>query len=494
MKLTLTIALIMTAIAATAQDEIEIPTLTSIEVNEEGIPVLHWTMQNPDLVDGYIIKRLIVDGQGVIPGTYNNVAIIDDNNTFTYTDRSGEYGTYAMTNIRQEYYRLAAYKTDHDGKIHYSLMSEPTATMTAQGSYNPCDHKYSLQYSSIENADHYTLHLIEPERAKYQDTKDTTTSIDFQTYHQSRTFQIECTTTNGIHTYSPQITIEATQPTPPETVAIDLITTDDQNQIQLTLTATPTQHSSEAQLLRHDIATGADSTLILPSTAMTAETITDNYADPTTRYSYILTITDQCGQPLAQSDTAHNIVATATPDAQTSNIIAWNPPTNSTTPNHTTQIARKIDDGDWQDITQVSGFYDDYQDMLANIIADENLYEGRFYYRIAITTPDGKTMRSNTACLQRDPIIYIPNALNPNSDRQDNRTFRPRADFLLDYHMTIYDKRGALIFQSDDLNTGWDGYDRSSKLCHRDTYVYHITYKTSSGKQISKSGMVNLLY
>ncbi|MBR2199876.1 MAG: hypothetical protein IJ894_03885, partial [Bacteroidales bacterium] len=129
----------LSSATATAQDGVETPTLTSIEVNDEGIPVLSWTMKNPDLVDGYIVKRLIVDGQGVIPGTYNNVAVIENNHTFTYTDRSNEYGTYAMTGIRKEYYCIAAYVIDDNGQKHYSLMSEPVSTITLQANYDYCD-------------------------------------------------------------------------------------------------------------------------------------------------------------------------------------------------------------------------------------------------------------------------------------------------------------------------------------------------------------------
>ena len=160
----------------------------------------------------------------------------------------------------------------------------------------------------------------------------------------------------------------------------------------------------------------------------------------------------------------------------------------------TNTIFRRIDNGEWEQIAEIGKYYNEYQDHLSNMIADENIYDGQFCYYVQIACQNGDIIRSNTACLQREPVIYIPNALNPKSDIIDNRTFRPRADFLADYHLAIYDKRGAIIFQSDDLNEGWDGYDRSSKLCSRDTYMYHITYKTSSGKQMSKSGMVNLLY
>ena len=160
----------------------------------------------------------------------------------------------------------------------------------------------------------------------------------------------------------------------------------------------------------------------------------------------------------------------------------------------TNTIFRRIDNGEWEQIAEVGKYYNEYQDHLSNMIADETIYDGQFCYYVQIACQNGDIIRSNTACLQREPVIYIPNALNPKSDIIDNRTFRPRADFLADYHLAIYDKRGAIIFQSDNLNDGWDGYDRSSKLCNRDTYMYHITYKTSSGKLVSKSGMVNLLY
>ena len=226
---------------------------------------------------------------------------------------------------------------------------------------------------------------------------------------------------------------------------------------------------------------------------MENETFIDQYADPSRRYSYALAIDDKCGERLAESDSAYNIVATATIDATNTNLISWNAPQNTDKISES-KIYRKIDDNDWQEVGNVGRLYTDYQDILSNIIADETIYEGRFCYRILTTGTDGKISTSNIACIQREPIIYIPNALNPESQNTDNQTFRPRADFLRDYHLTIYDKRGAIIFQSDDINEGWNGYDRSSKLCHRDTYVYYMTYKTAAGKQISKSGMVNLLY
>ncbi len=495
MKKTLTflVILILTAATSSAQQEVEIPTLTSIEVDAEGIPVLHWKMNKPELVDGYIIKRRIVDGQGVISGTYNNVAVIEDNKTFSYADRSNEYGTFAMTSIRQEYYCIAAYYTDDNGKIHYSLMTEPSSTILADGTYDFCEKKYDFHYSKIDDTDHYTIHQLEPQHTNHPAGKDTSSTLSFEDFHKTRRFQIECTSKNGISTFSPIIEIDASKPEAPEKVEITLVTVSDDNLITLTLNASASQYSGNAWLFRRDIAKGIDSTLALPSNKMENETFIDKYADPSRRYSYAIAIDDKCGVRLAESDSAYNIVATAIIDATNTNLISWNAPQNTDKISES-KILRKIDNNEWQEVGNVGRLYTDYQDILSNIIADETIYEGRFCYRILVTGTDGEISMSNIACIQREPVIYIPNALNPNSQTTDNQNFRPRADFLRDYHLTIYDKRGAIIFQSDDINEGWNGYDRSSKLCHRDTYVYYMTYKTAAGKQISKSGMVNLLY
>ncbi len=488
------IAILFCLTNATAQDEIEVPALTSIEVDAEGVPVLHWTMQHPELVDGYIIKRQIFDGQGVIPGTYNNVAIIEDRHTFTYADRSNEYGTYAMTSVRKEFYCIAAYVTDGQGKKHYSLMTEPASTIFATGSYNFCDKNYTLHYSSTDDADHYTIRQLEPQRTDHPTGKDTAATLTFDTFHQMRRFQIECTATNGISTFSPIIEIEATEPVPPTTVDIALVSVDDNNRLALTLNLSPSQSTDKAYLLRHDIVSGIDSTYHLADLSMSDATFTDPHADPARRYSYILSVNDKCGHILAQSDSAYNIVAAVTEAPQNVNLVSWSKPRALYDQITGSQILRKIDGQDWEQAGEVGSYYNEYEDILSNMIADEKIYSGQFCYQVTVNYQNGSQIRSNAACLQREPVIYIPNAFNPQSDIMENRTFRPRADFLDDYHLAIYDKRGALLFQSDDLNAGWDGYDRSSKLCHRDTYIYHITYKTSSGKQVERSGKVNLLY
>ncbi|MCR5453395.1 MAG: gliding motility-associated C-terminal domain-containing protein, partial [Bacteroidales bacterium] len=311
---------------------------------------------------------------------------------------------------------------------------------------------------------------------------------------ESRSFRIQWTGDNGITTYSPVIDIKGEKPIAPDTTRISYVSVDDNNQINLKLTATDSPSSASALLLRRNKATGDEVTHPLPEYVMRNYLYIDQEASPDSSYAYVLIITDKCGHQISKSDSAYNVVASVAAEPNNSNLVSWNTLLLTSGIISTNTILRSVDNGEWEPIANVTERYNEYSDPLSNMIADANTYSGRFCYRVQIIRTNGDTIYSNIACLQREPVMYIPNALNPNSDIMDNRTFRPRADFLSDYHLAIYDKRGALLFQSDDLNVGWDGYDRQSKLCHRDTYVYHISYKTSSGKQVNKSGMVNLLY
>jgi gliding motility-associated-like protein len=58
--------------------------------------------------------------------------------------------------------------------------------------------------------------------------------------------------------------------------------------------------------------------------------------------------------------------------------------------------------------------------------------------------------------------------------------------------MVIYDRWGNKLFQSGDINTGWDG-TRHGDVLQQDVYVYEINYKDTSGKNHVKTGSVNLI-
>jgi gliding motility-associated-like protein len=83
--------------------------------------------------------------------------------------------------------------------------------------------------------------------------------------------------------------------------------------------------------------------------------------------------------------------------------------------------------------------------------------DGLYWVSIAnanCTTRDSVQVRLgvDTVC----PYVFVPNAFSPNGDRL-NDVFRPRTDNISNYRLTIYNRWGARIFESNTPSEGWDG-------------------------------------
>ncbi|MCB0550401.1 MAG: gliding motility-associated C-terminal domain-containing protein, partial [Phaeodactylibacter sp.] len=101
--------------------------------------------------------------------------------------------------------------------------------------------------------------------------------------------------------------------------------------------------------------------------------------------------------------------------------------------------------------------------------------------------------RSNTACAEQEARIYIPNAFSPNEDGR-NDEFRPFLQFgtPADYTLSIYDRYGGKLFETTDVDKGWDGKSRGKRV-PVGLYVYHVRVEQANGTVIEQSGEVSLL-
>ncbi|KXK42897.1 MAG: PKD domain-containing protein [Bacteroidetes bacterium OLB11] len=87
--------------------------------------------------------------------------------------------------------------------------------------------------------------------------------------------------------------------------------------------------------------------------------------------------------------------------------------------------------------------------------------------------------------------MFIPNAFSPNGDGQ-NDVFRIKAKNIDFLYLYIYNRFGQLLFQSDDINTGWNG-DYKGIPCEIGTYFYLLLYNDIDGKSKKESGDLELL-
>jgi gliding motility-associated-like protein len=107
---------------------------------------------------------------------------------------------------------------------------------------------------------------------------------------------------------------------------------------------------------------------------------------------------------------------------------------------------------------------------------------------------------SNVLCLISDAKMHVPNAFSPNGD-DHNDVFLPRAILvfnqtgnpILDYEMEIFNSWGEKVFQTDDLNIGWDGTYQGN-ICPQGVYIYRIRALALDGiTSFNLEGTITLL-
>ncbi|WP_298735019.1 gliding motility-associated C-terminal domain-containing protein [uncultured Chitinophaga sp.] len=88
--------------------------------------------------------------------------------------------------------------------------------------------------------------------------------------------------------------------------------------------------------------------------------------------------------------------------------------------------------------------------------------------------------------------MLFPNAFSPNGDGV-NDLFRPKYyKRVSNYRLTVYNRWGALIFQSNDPATGWDGQFKGV-LAETGTFVWVAAFTNRSGQPQVMRGTVTLV-
>jgi len=94
--------------------------------------------------------------------------------------------------------------------------------------------------------------------------------------------------------------------------------------------------------------------------------------------------------------------------------------------------------------------------------------------------------------------VFIPNAMTPQPGDGLNDTFKPVPSCpITDYTLTIYDRLGALVFETRDLETSWNGGD-GDFYGQSQIYFYKMTYRWGEENNESlelqeKTGFITVL-
>jgi len=134
--------------------------------------------------------------------------------------------------------------------------------------------------------------------------------------------------------------------------------------------------------------------------------------------------------------------------------------------------------------------------------------EGSYRVTLTVTSKDGCTDSSTyqSAIVVdyktgeiRFPNVFKWNGSGPtggywNENELDDNTFRPFFTNVIEYKLQIFNRWGVLIYESYQLQKGWDGYFGNVKLALQGVYVYKVVGRYADGTYFNKIGNVTFLH
>jgi gliding motility-associated-like protein len=140
-------------------------------------------------------------------------------------------------------------------------------------------------------------------------------------------------------------------------------------------------------------------------------------------------------------------------------------------------------------------------DINNNGTIDYTTQNSSYSFSVPVNYPIALITASDEGCL--DTIIqainvpdivltvYIPNAFSPNDDGLDDMYYVFGKCFV-EINFSVYDRWGEKVFQTNDINHGWDGRYKG-KMENAGVFMYYFDGKLITGETIKQNGNITLM-
>jgi hypothetical protein len=467
----------------------------SVDTNTQK-PKIHWTQDNLQNIDGFLIKRFVYDFQNTYG--YNTVKIIEDPYATDFIDATTVYGE-ALPGQRMEIYRVAAYDSVDDQRF-LSPMSDPHATIFLSGTFDYCERSNFLEwteyfswendfkaYSVFESTDNENFRLIS-EKA----FGDTAVSAAIGRLNIDYRYYVEAANSAGFVSRSNTINISSETSEFPENITITEISNASEGSTQLKFSIDKTDAVESFVLLTEQSEDqNTDSLVTLTADGSFEYKIISPRLSNTDLRNFRIIALDTCPAEVGRSELYTELLSEASESHRkyyNTIEVLRHPYLDAFT------IFRRFNNAPFEKVAEGVGtiYEDNRTENLRGQLYGE-LPQGFYYYRCEAFR-DHTRYISNISSVRHEAKLIKYNAVNPKSNYKQDNEFKPFAAYLSDYKMTIYHPEGYVIFESTDPQIGWKGTLPDGQLVPRGTYIYYIQYTDASGERRTEKDYVTVVY
>jgi gliding motility-associated-like protein len=119
---------------------------------------------------------------------------------------------------------------------------------------------------------------------------------------------------------------------------------------------------------------------------------------------------------------------------------------------------------------------------------------GRYVIKLLVYTEFGcRDSVYKEVIIQPDFTFFVPDAFTPNGDGI-NDTFSGKGTYIREYSMTIFNRWGNIMFQTEDPKVSWNGSKNNEKeAAAEDVYIYTIQIVDCNKKKHFYQGTITLI-
>lgn len=88
-------------------------------------------------------------------------------------------------------------------------------------------------------------------------------------------------------------------------------------------------------------------------------------------------------------------------------------------------------------------------------------------------------------------LVFVPNTFTPNGDGQNDVLF-VRSNSVQELYFAVYNRWGQMVFETNDINIGWDGTYKGMKADPA-VFAWYLRAKCYNGDEIKKKGNTTLI-